>query len=95
MLVDIHWVFKNVSAKMTSKLKKYKQPHIAAVVENDMARMISKEDDHVRHESIINPAVVNYSPATIANSWHTKVCAKKTVLSGWKQRCSSSNGQIT
>ena len=30
-------------------------------------RMSSKEDDHVRHELISNPAIVNYSPATIAN----------------------------
>ena len=29
--------------------------------------MSSKEDDHVRHESISNPAIVNYSPASIAN----------------------------
>ena len=78
-----------------SKLKEDKQPHIAAVVENVMARMSSKEDDYVRHESISNPAVVNYYPATIANTWDAKVCSNKTVPNGWRQHCSSPNVQIT
>ena len=50
---------------------------MAAVVENAMARMSSKEDDHERQESISNPAMVNYSPATIANAWRAKVRAKR------------------
>ena len=69
--------FKDVSAKVTSKLKEDKQPRMVAVVENAMARMSSKEDDQDRHESISNPAIVNYSPATIANAWHAKVRAKR------------------
>ena len=69
--------FKDVSAKVTSKLKEDKQPRMAAVVENAMARMSSKEDDHERQESISNPAMVNYSPATIANAWRAKVRAKR------------------
>ena len=36
-----------------SKLKEDKQPHIAAVVENAIARMSSKEDDYVRHEPLV------------------------------------------
>ena len=42
-----------------------------------MARMSSKEDDHDRQESISNPAIINYFPATIANAWHAKVRAKR------------------
>ena len=69
--------FKDVSAKVTSKLKEDKQPRMVAFVENAMARMTSKEDDQDRNESISNPAIVNYSPATIANAWCAKVRAKR------------------
>ena len=50
---------------------------MAAVVDNVMSRMSSKEDDQERRESISNPAIVNYSPATIANAWRAKVRAKR------------------
>ena len=39
--------------------------------------MSSKEHDQDRRESTSNPAIVNYSPATIANAWHAKVRAKR------------------
>ena len=69
--------FKDVSAKVTSKLKEDNQPRIVSIVENAMARISSKEDDQDRHESISNPTVVNYSPANIANAWRAKVRAKR------------------
>lgn len=65
---------RDLTKRLTQRIQAERQPKLAMVVADAMAKL---KETQPTDEPQSEPAIVNYSPATIANAWRDRARAKK------------------